>query len=86
MPDIHLYSGDSVRVSTGNRNQGCFADITGEKDEAGIGVMFYDMHIFQIRKKRNSVKVFVFASEELMKEFDFRWWSDAEVIYEQLTQ
>ena len=56
-------------------------DIECGKNEYCISVEAYTMHILQIRKKANVVKMFAFHSDGYLRDFDFGWWSDADIIW-----
>jgi hypothetical protein len=57
-----------------------FIDIQNQENE-GLAVLFNSMQLFQIRKREYGTKVFVFDSEQQMNEFDFKDFSDAEILY-----
>lgn len=78
---IRLNSEERVRITTGSTKKN-FVDITGEKFEQALGISFLCSQTYlEIRKKDGQIKSFYFESKRHKKEFDFEWWSDAEVIF-----
>lgn len=73
--NIYLGSEEILRVHT-NRNE-IFVDVSTTPSQECLTVQFYQMHSHQIRFKSGVYKLFVFESDD----FDFGWWSDAEVIW-----
>lgn len=65
-----------------NWNAEVFADADCNTHQYGIGITFYDMHHIQIRKKSNTFKAFVIPPKFPIDEYDFGYWSDAEVIWQ----
>lgn len=79
--DLRLYSKQSVRVKTHHSNLN-FVDITSLDNEYALQVSNYStsMQYIEIRRKNNSVAMFLFRKKSDKKEVDFGWWADAEVI------
>lgn len=84
--NIHLHSQERHRISTGSSGgiSQTFMDIESGKDQYGISVEAYTMHRLEIRKKANVIKLFAFPKDEYYKDYDFGWWSDADVIWTNL--
>jgi hypothetical protein len=80
MPTTQLYGNERTRVQIKPFDKDIFIDIENQESEA-LTVIFHRMHFFQIRKRPYGTKVFVFDSEERMKEFDFKDYTEAEIIY-----
>lgn len=78
--DLILRSDDKLRLQ--NFNAKVFVDADSNSQQYGIGVTFYNNHHIQIRKKDNTLKVFSKPSDFPIDEYDFGWWSDAEVVWQ----
>jgi hypothetical protein len=80
MPTTHLHGNERIRVKMTHFKKDIFIDIYNEENEA-LTAMFHRMHVFQIRKKEYGTQVFVFDNEQQMQDFDFKDFSDAEILY-----
>lgn len=78
--DIKLSSREKFRATTNGGKS--FIDIRAGKDEMCLSASVYEMHFLQIRRKQREIKVFSFPSLVYYKEFDFEFWNDAEVIWQ----
>ena len=79
--ELRLNSEQRIRLTTGSSKKN-FVDVTGEKFELALGVSFLcSQTYFEVRKKDGQMKSFYFESKRHKKDFDFEWWSDAEVLF-----
>lgn len=75
-----------LRVSNGSRirlkARKPFVDVRGEDFGDALSISLYDrLSFFQIRKKNEEIKLFIFNDEEQVNEFDFGFFSDAEILF-----
>jgi hypothetical protein len=80
MPTTQLHGNEKIRVQMTHFKKDIFIDIQNQENE-GLVVLFNSMQLFQIRKREYGTKVFVFENEQQMNEFDFKDFSDAEILY-----
>ena len=79
--ELRLNSEQRVRITTGSSKKN-FIDITSGKWEQALSVSFLcSQTYFEVRKKEGQINSFYFESKRHKKDFDFGWWSDAEVLF-----
>src|SRR3990167_7785937 len=82
--DINLHSAEQVRIQTFyNTKIINFIDITCLKNQLGLIVTNWSTtyQYIEIRKKSTQIAMFIFPKKSLKNQYDFGWWSDAEIVY-----
>ena len=79
--ETKLNSTDRLRVTTGHTKNN-YIDIECGQWELALEVSFLaSKQYMEIRKKSGHICSFYFESKRHKKEYDFKWWEDAEVIF-----
>lgn len=79
--EIVLQGEERFRIDGGYGDLSNFIDVS-KVDFAGIGVDIYSgFQYIELRKKQDRLKLFTFPKKSIKKEYDFGWWSDAEIVY-----
>jgi len=78
--EIHIPSDQRLRVSTnGNR---VFVDASAAPHQECLTVEFYSFQKQIIKSKNGTFIMFVFSNEQNPFDFDYGFWSDAEIVWQ----
>ena len=78
---IKLNQNDNLTIETGSNDEN-WVTVASGKWESCLAVGFLKSNQYlEIRKKQELTNCFFFENKRAKKEFDFGWWSDAEIIF-----
>ena len=77
--EINIKAKEKLRIATGEELS---LVVESAINKEALIVGFYRSQKQQLRKKENAYIMFVFEKEQSIEEFDFGYYSDAEVVWQ----
>lgn len=77
---VHIPSEQRLRVSTNGEK--VFVDASSAPFQECLTVEFYSFQKQIIKSKGGTFKMFVFTKEQDPNDFDYGFWSDAEIVWQ----
>ena len=80
MSEININGEESLRVTSDHSGENFIGIRTAGYRSLQIG-MIASLHYIEVRKKEGLLNTYVFPKKSYKKDYDFKWWADAEVVF-----
>ena len=79
--ELRLRNKESIRINSDHENNN-FIDVSGTEFDVATTIDLYpSFHYIEMRKKNGLVRLFLFKKKGYKKDFDFGYYTDAEVVF-----